>query len=284
MMKKRILIPTDFSRNAYNALKYAMGLYKSEFCEFIILHTHYHSGFSKENLLIPEPSEKAYKAIQENSEKEMEKIKVQIGLSQKNKNHDFHFKNEFGPFYEILKKTVEKEDIEIVIMGTRGETDDSSVLLGSNAVNAMEEIRNCPVLAIPANTLFKDPNEIVFPTSFKTHYKEKELETLIEISRLTNAPIRILHVQKGKKLTDAQEENKVLLERIFDAADYTHHKLYDIELQVAVRCFVQSRESEMIAFVNKKHNFFSSIFSNPMVKELGKHTTVPILAMHDLRN
>jgi hypothetical protein len=55
-------------------------------------------------------------------------------------------------------------------------------------------------------------------------------------------------------------------------------------LQEGVRCFVQSRESEMIAFVNKKHNFFGSIFSNPMVKELGMHTNVPLLAMHDLRN
>ncbi len=283
-MKKRILIPTDYSRNAYNAIKYAMELYKREFCEFIILHTYYHSGFAKDNLLIPEPSEKAHKAVQENSETSMEKLKVQMGLYEKNDNHDFQFRSEFGPFYEVLKKTIEKEDIKLVIMGTRGETDDSGVILGSNAVNAMEEIRNCPVLAIPANILFKDPNEIVFPTSFKTHYKEKELETLVEISRLTNAPIRILHIQKVKKLTEAQEENKALLERILNDADFTHHKLYDIDLQDGVRCFVQSRESEMIAIVNKKHNFFGSIFSNPMVKELGKHTTVPLLAMHDLRN
>ncbi len=283
-MKKRILIPTDFSRNAYNAIKYAMELYKREFCEFIILHTYYHSGFDKDNLLIPEPSDKHYKAIQENAEKGMEKLKVQMELFEKNDNHDFHFRNEFGQFYKVLKKTIEMEDIQLVIMGTRGETDDSSRILGSNAINAMEEIRNCPVLAIPANTPYKDPNEIVFPTSFKTHYKEKELQTLIEISRLTNAPIRILHIQNEKKITQAQEENKALLERIFEAAEFTHHKLYDIDMQDGVRSFVQSRESEMIAFVNKKHNFFSSIFSNPMVKELGKHTTVPILAMHDLRN
>ncbi|CAM3372787.1 universal stress protein [Aequorivita lipolytica] len=283
-MKKRILIPTDFSRNAYNAIKYAMELYKKEYCEFIILHTYYHSGCSKDNLLIPEPSEKTQKTVQENSEKRMEKLKLQMDIYDKNDNHEFHFRSEFGPFYDVLKKTIEKEDIKLVIMGTRGETDDSSVILGSNAVNVMEEIRNCPVLAIPANTMYKDPNEIVFPTSFKTHYKEKELQTLVEISRLTNAPIRILHIQKGKKLTDAQEENKALLERILNAADFTHHKLYDIDLQEGVRCFVQSRESEMIAFVNKKHNFFGSIFSNPMVKELGKHTTVPLLAMHDLRN
>lgn len=283
-MKKRILIPTDFSKNSWNALKYAMELYKREDCEFFILHTFYHSGYSKENLLIPEPTEKAHLAAKENAEKNMEKFKVQMGLFEENDKHTFQYLTEFGSFFDVLKKTVEKQDIELVIMGTQGETDNKTIILGSNAVNAMEKIRNCPVLAIPATVMYKDPNEIVFPTSFRTHYKEKELATLVEISRCTNALIRILHIQKGKTLTKAQLDNKALLERILEPATFTHHTLYDIDLRDGVRSFVQSRESEMIAIVNKKHNFFDSIFSNPMVKELGKHSNVPLLAMHDLRN
>ncbi|MBK5214343.1 MAG: universal stress protein [Flavobacteriaceae bacterium] len=283
-MKKRILIPTDFSKNAWNALKYAMELYKREDCEFFILHTFYHSGYSKDNLLIPEPTEKAHLAAKETAERNMEKLKVQMGLFEENDKHTFKYMTEFGSFFDVLKTTVEKQDTELVIMGTQGETDNKTIVLGSNAVNAMEKIRNCPVLAIPSNVVFKDPNEIVFPTSFRTHYKEKELSTLVEISRCTNAPIRILHVQKDKILTKTQLENKALLERILDPATFSHHTVYNVDLQDGVRCFVQSRESEMIAIVNKKHNFFGSIFSNPMVKELGKHMNVPLLAMHDIRN
>jgi nucleotide-binding universal stress UspA family protein len=283
-MKKRILIPTDFSRNAWNAIKYAMELYKREYVEFFILHTYYLSGYSKENLLSPEPTEEALKKVQEASEKDMEKLKVQMGFYEENDNHTFQYMSEFGSFFDVMKKTVEKQDIELVIMGTQGETDNKTVILGSNAVNAMEKIRNCPVLAIPSNVLFKDPNEIVFPTSFRTHYKEKELATMVEISRCTNSPIRILHIQKGKNLSKSQLENKALLEKILEPAAYTHHTLYNVDLRDGVSCFVQSRQSEMIAIVNKKHNFFGSVFSNPMVKELGKHTNVPLLAMHDLRN
>ncbi len=40
----------------------------------------------------------------------------------------------------------------------------------------------------------------------------------------------------------------------------------------------------MIAFINKKHNFFGSIFSNPMVKELGNNPNISVLTLHDLRN
>ena len=283
-MKKRILIPTDFSKTAYNATKYAIELYKREYCEFFILHSYYLPGYSKENLLSPEPSDKQLNEVKEHAEKEMEKLKVQVRFNDDNTYHTLHFLNEFGSFYEVLKKTVEKEDIELIIMGTRGKTDNKNIILGSNAVNAMEKIRNCPVMAIPGHVMYKDPNEIVFPTSFKTHYKEKELATLVEISRLTNAPIRILHVQKDNGLSKEQNDNKDLLERILDTTTFTQHTLYDVDLKDGVRCFAQSRDSEMIAFVNKKHNFFGSIFSNPMVKELGKHANVPLLAMHDLRN
>lgn len=283
-MKKRILIPTDFSRNAYNAIKYAMELYKREYCDFFILNTYYLSGYSKENLLSPQPTDKDFNDIKEKSEKNLARLKVQMGYYEENEMHNFNYLSEFGSFFDVMKKVVEREDIELVIMGTQGETDNKTVILGSNAVNAMEKIRNCPVLAIPSTVLFKEPNEIVFPTSFRTHYKQKELATLVEVSRLLSAPIRILHVQKDRALNKSQIENKKLLETILDPASFTHHRLYGVDLKDGVSCFVQSRESEMIAIVNKKHNFFGSVFSNPMVKELGKHTNVPLLAMHDLRN
>ncbi len=283
-MKKRILIPTDFSANAFNAIKYAMELFKRENCEFFILHTYYLSGYSKENLLSPEPSDEDRNKIELRSASNMEKLKLQMSFYDENPLHSFRYLTEFGTLYDIMNKTVQKEDIELVIMGTRGQTDNTSVILGSNAVNIMEKIRQCPVMAIPSDEIFKEPNEIVFPTSFRTHYKQKELDTMVEVARLTNSPIRILHIRKDKPLTDAQLKNKELLETILDAATFTHHTLFNIAINDGVRCFVQSRESDMIAFVNKKHNFFGSIFSNPMVKELGRHANVPLLAMHDLRS
>jgi len=283
-MKQRILIPTDFSKNAFNAIQYAMRLFETEKCEFFILHSHYLSGYSKDNLLIPEPSKAARKAEDEKAKVRMDKLKVQMEHYQSNKNHSFKYLSEFGSFYDVMKKTVEREDIQLVVMGTQGQSDKRTVIVGSNAVNIMEKIRACPVFAIPVNARFKEPNEIVFPTSFRTHYKLKELETLVKIAKLTNAPIRILHIQNTKSLTPAQKDNKTLLESILAPSDFTHHRLYDMDVNDGVRSFVQSRESEMIAFVNKKHNFFGSIFTNPMVRELGMYTKVPLLAMHESKN
>ena len=37
-MRKKILLPTDFSKNAWNAILYALELYKNETCEFYIVN------------------------------------------------------------------------------------------------------------------------------------------------------------------------------------------------------------------------------------------------------
>ncbi|TXD48663.1 universal stress protein [Polaribacter sp. IC073] len=283
-MKKKILLPTDFSKNAHNAINYAIALYKEEPCEFFILHSYYLPGYDKNNLLSLEPTNKKINEVKERAETNMEKLKTNVLATTDNSNHTFNFLNEFGSFIDVLKKKVQKEDIKLIIMGTRGETDDKNLIMGSNAVNTMEKIRNCPVLIIPGSFICKAPNEIVYPTNFKTHYKEIELATLIEIAQLTNATIRVLYIKKDRAFSKKQEENKALLDQILDSINSTHHELFNLNIQKGVRCFAQSRDSEMIAFINKEHHFFGSVFSHPMVKELGDNANVPILALHDLRN
>jgi hypothetical protein len=147
----------------------------------------------------------------------------------------------------------------------------------------MEKVRNCPVFMIPAGISYKEPNEIVFPTSFKTHFKRRALAHLYEVAKITNAPIRILHVSKAE-LSKEQQEKKALLEECFDGLNYSYHFLENAKVQTGLNIFTQSRKSGMIAFINKKHTFFGKLFSKPMAQELANNANVPVLALHDLRN
>ncbi|MBZ0327980.1 MAG: universal stress protein [Altibacter sp.] len=268
-MKKRILIPTDFSKNAWNAIAYAADLYKREAVDFYIVH-----AFGKSR------SSTADQQAEIGLQKTLKLLEIKTTYP----NHTyFTLALDMLPL-RAIKETVERKDIELVVMGTKGETDDKDVFYGSNTVDAMEKVRNCPVLAIPGDITYQDPNEIVFPTSYKTHYKRRELRYLFEISRITNAPIRILHVQSEKNLSPLKQSNKELLENCLDGTNYSFHWLENVSVQEGLFNFVSQRNSGMIAFINKKHQFFGSIFSNPLVKQLGMYATIPVLALHDLRN
>jgi hypothetical protein len=149
----------------------------------------------------------------------------------------------------------------------------------------MENITRCPVLAIPSKASFKQIKEIVFPTGYKTHYKRKEFQYLVDIAKNTGAAIRVLHVLNNNKILDEDQlNNQILLKDYFEGLEYSFHTLHNTDVESALNSFIQSRESDMVAFINKKHNFFSWILSKPMVKNLAYHSTIPVLALNDSRN
>ncbi|GAA4112419.1 universal stress protein [Aquimarina addita] len=283
-MKKKILVPTDFSKNAWNALTYATKLYKNESCDFYILHAFHATGYALESMMVPEPGEKFYEIAREASEKGLAKIMTQVSLLEENENHRFHTISSFSGLLEAIKNTIERVDIEMVIMGTKGTTNSSDVIYGTNTILVMEKSRNCPVMAIPEGVSYKEPKEIVFPTDYRMNIKRRELQYVIELARISNATVCILYMSKGDELDREQKENKKLLEEYFDGLEYSFHTLHDVDVKSGLSSFVESRGSDLITFINKKHSFFGSIFSRPMVKNLGYYSKVPVLALHDLRN
>ena len=284
-MKRKILLPTDFSKNAWHAIRYALELYKNEVCAFYILNAFNSKGYFIDSLMTPEPGEGKYEAAKLKSEKGLTKVLDMLMFSDDgNPKHSFNTISVFNNPLEAIKNVVEEKDIEIVIMGTRGETNSKSVMYGSNAINVMEKIRNCPVLVVPLKAEHVRPEEIVFPISYKTHFKRRELSYLIDIAKRCDASIRILHVLEEDELNKKQINNKKLLEEYFEELDYSFHVMSYMSVPVAINCFAESRESDMVAFINKKHVFFGSILSLPLVKDLGIHSKIPMLVMHDLRN
>ncbi|EDM45177.1 universal stress protein [unidentified eubacterium SCB49] len=283
-MKKKILLPTDFSKNAWSALRYASELYKKEEVEFYILTAFKVHESALENVKLPDPGERYFEEARVVIEKQLQKLQKHIEVLDIPNHHSFLTKAIYDTPVLAVKNFVENNDIDLVIVGSKGKADTIDKVLGSNTVEFMEKVRSCPVLVVPPETYFKEPNEIVFPTDFKLNYNRSQLIHLSEISRITDAPIRILHINKSDELTEDQINKKELLETIFDGINYTFHYLENTEVQTGLDIFIQSRESEMIAFINRKHTFFGSIFSRPLVKDLGYNAKVPILALHDSQN
>jgi len=211
-MIKKILVPTDFSRNSWDALLYAAELYKEVQCEFYILNVFDLSGYAMENIVVPSPNNEYAETVRQRSLDGLEKILSRIGVRSEVENHRYFTVSKQDNLIDAIKDIVELKDIDLVVMGTKGDSDAVNVAFGSNTVMVMEKERNCPVLAVPPGTTFEPPSEIVFPTSYRSHYKRRELNYLVEIARLTAAPVRVLHARKETELDPRQQNYKTLLE------------------------------------------------------------------------
>lgn len=279
-MKRRILLPTDFSENAQNAIDYAIDLYSKHICDFYILNTYYVEAFSMELAAVRD-----LEAFEKKSISGLSSIFEKLSNAENSKHHHYHMVSECGDLIDIMKDIIEKHDIDIVIMGTKGDTDSMLQIYGSQTVLAMERIRNCPVLAIPKQASFNGIKNIVFPTGYNTPLKRREFEYLIDIAKDTGTVIRVLHVlDKAKKLNKDQLKKQNLLKDYFEGLNVSFDLLHDTDILSAVNAYIIKQNTDMVAFINKRHNFFSWILSKPMVKNLTHHTSIPILALHDLKN
>ncbi|PWL37657.1 universal stress protein UspA [Flagellimonas aquimarina] len=282
-MNKRILLPTDYSKNALNAIRYALELYRDVQCDFYVLNVFQVSTYTLDNMMVPEPGEQFYDTAKRNSEEGMAKLMEMIKLGPDNPKHRFHTICTFNSLTEAVKSIIAKQDIDIIVMGTKGASSPKVKIFGTNTVALMEKIKDCPIIAVPEGYFYTVPKEIVFPTDYKSDYKRKELHYLIEIAKLHDSKINVVHIDKNKdgKLSHKEETNKQLLQDILDGTDYEIHFLPAVNIADGINIFIEGKDCDMITFLNRKHLFFGSILSNPLVKEIGYDPKIPILELND---
>ncbi|AEM71874.1 UspA domain-containing protein [Allomuricauda ruestringensis DSM 13258] len=282
-MNKRVLLPTDYSKNALNAIRYALELYSNVRCDFYILNAFHISGYTLDSMRVPEIGEPYYEAAKEESEEGMERLMQIIKLHPQNDKHQFHTITTFNSLSEAIKIVIDKKDIDIIVMGTKGITESKARIFGTNTVNVMEQIQECPIIAVPNDYMFQIPREVVFPTDYKTPFKRKEIGDLIEIAKLHDAKINVVHIDKDKdgKLSRKEEMNKELLQEILQGTDYEMHFLPADKISDGINKFIEENNCDMVAFLNRKHLFFGSVLSNPLVKKIGFDPQVPILELND---
>ncbi|MDU8885702.1 universal stress protein [Yeosuana sp. MJ-SS3] len=284
-MRRKILLPTDFSKNAWHAINYALELFKDDDCDFYLLNVFSIPNNIFEALLNMEPGSEFYEMAKSKSEKGLGNHLDMLMLDEhSNPRHQFKSIATFNNIIEGIKSIVDEKDIEMIVMGTKGETRSRKTIFGSTAIFVMEKVRNCPVIVVPEKSKCTMPKEIVFPTNYKTNFKRRELIYLTEIAKKCNANIAVLHISDNDYLDKQQKRNKEMLEEYLEDVSHSYHILSNYSVEPAVNLFIESRDSDMVAFINKKHRFFGSILTNAMVKGISFHSKVPILVMHDLIN
>ncbi|WP_340202307.1 universal stress protein [Ascidiimonas sp. W6] len=277
---KKIILPTDFSSNARNAIDYAIQLFKDEPCEFILLNTFGAEGYTTSNLMVLEAGNPAFDSALIKSQKRLKGLYDILNTSKVHEGHNFEMKAAYNFLTDAVKDLIAKNDIYMVIMGTKGATGAREVWFGSNAVSVMEHVVQCPVMAIPENAKPDTPKEIIFPNSFKHLYRKRQLQPLLEIARKFDSIIRIMHISEEDQLTADQQNHKEIFSEALEGIRYSFHTLTNMDPETAIRCFVESRDIDMIAMISKKHNFLRTLFKKPVLREVGYHTNVPMLVMH----
>lgn len=147
-MYKKILLPTDGSENAEMAAEHAFLLGSESGAEIIVLNVIETPRFRG---LISEDRDELVSRLKEEGQKSFDRIKDLLmkhkgeGKCKKDINLDFEFKE--GSPADVILKTIDEKNIDIVVMGTSGKRGLNRFLLGSVAENTMRSAK-VPVLVV----------------------------------------------------------------------------------------------------------------------------------------
>ena len=275
-MKKNILLPTDFSDNAWSAVVYALKLYEEELCTFYFLHSTKMKVSTMSNM-----SNKLLRVMAENAMNELSELKELAETSNANANHSFEIILSSNDLFHSMETIIEKNNIDMVVMGTKGATGAKEIVFGSNTVNSIKKIKNCPVLAVPDEFDFVIPEQIAFPTDFNRLYGA-ELQPLLDLADLYNSKIRLLHINKEDSISEAQDYNLDQLKVALENYEYSFHWMPDYSKKdEAIKDFIDELNINILVMINYKHSFIESLVKEPVIKKLGFQPTIPFLVIPD---
>lgn len=270
-----ILLPTDFSDNAWNTIVYALKLYKDQPCHFFFLHA---TKIRLKNSAIS--SSKLSDVIKEAAAKEMQSLKVLVEASTTCKHHKFMSIISSSDIKDAIEVAVIKHNIDIVVLGTKGATGAKKLFFGSNTVAIIKRMRLCPILVVPDDYDFVVPKQIAFPTDFIRQYNHVQLQPIIALAALYNSKIRIVHINKEKELSHLQEANLELLKGCLKPTEFSFHWMPDyIKLTEEINVFIEELKIDMLVMLNYKHSFIQDIVNEPVVENIGFNPKIPFLVV-----
>ncbi len=278
---KNILIPTDFSENSHNAIRYALDYFANVSVNFYLLHVS-----QKEPINLKEEGESFFEnateipIIQNPSALLKEEIK-NCQLLSKNVRHHFFTLSENLNLVEAIRKQVSSKKIDYILMGTKGASKVNRNEIGSNACDVITKVK-CPILVIPEHARFTEIKNIVFVTDYNSLYRNKIISRLSETLKLHQSPLRVLHVKsQNTGLTAAQTDNKGFLQYFFRETKHSFHFIENKDLEMGIQDFVTTWDICMISIVAKNLNFIQRLLLRPTQKAVSYRTDVPFLVLHE---
>ena len=282
-MKNKILLPTDFSDNSWNAIKYALQLFRKQECTFYILNVYTPLLYNLEYLASGQTIYDLDQTSKKQSEIQLTDLKKRILKEFKNPLHQIETISSFNELIPGIRSVVESEEINFIVMGTKGATGAKEILFGSNTIHSLKNA-TCPLLAIPENFEFKKVENVLFPTDYHLMYDTSQINTILEIVHIDKAELNVLHVSSGYELTESQKFHKAILESLLNKVNSKYHDVPDSDLEEAINEFQVAHKTDMLVMINNKHSFFENVLFRSTIKQIGFHLTIPFLVIPTKKN
>jgi nucleotide-binding universal stress UspA family protein len=271
---KKILVPTDFSPEAENALKVAVQLARRFGGEIFLLHmlelplvnTNTVTGGSTnelpEALFFMKLAKKRFKELM--SQDYLKGIKV-------------HETVEFHQAFEGIMEISQKHSCDIIIMGSHGATGLKEIFIGSNAEKVVRN-STIPVMIIKNDRPDFEVNNLVFATDCNLENKHT-LSKVKKFAEKIDAILHLVYINTANNFMIEEEAQKYLEDFVKgeDLKNYTLNIYNDATVEEGILNFATSINAELIGISTHGRKGLNHFFNGSISEDLVNHANMPII-------
>jgi nucleotide-binding universal stress UspA family protein len=269
---KKIIVPTDFSDGAFNALLHALHLAKIMGSSITIVHAY--SMPPTGSAVMVDITD----VLKKNADEELEKLKTRVDSLQMSSGITIQYIAKHGTVVDVVNRLSKSQDADFVVMGTQGASGITEKWLGSNTSAAARNV-DIPLIAIPAELPYKSFEKILFATDMKVMENPVPMEFVAKLSERTLAKVKFMHIRKpGEEEDDAAvEKYKAQVRAIFDKSDPDFAFLFESDIEEGIADAIAYEQPDLAVVVRHEYGFFEGLFHSSVSQHVINTSAIPIL-------
>ncbi len=274
---KKILFPTDFSKNAIHAAQYAGMLAKRLEAEVVLLHGYPIPLPTRSVLEVNYDTEVSILQSEKDAKRNMANFAAQF-IENTGLNPDKVIQIvEYGTVSDIIIDTAKSMNADMIVIGTKGATNAIDRWLGTNAQSVMNAAE-CPVWIVPLNAEIMLPESIMYAADFE----ENEITAtnkVLEIAKPLGATCEIVHIQSYFDVKAEQNTQKMVnvLEGEFENEDVSINNINYLGVVDGLEAYIETNKPDVLALGVYDKSFFTKIFDSSISHHFVQQAKLPLL-------
>lgn len=279
----KILVPTDFSPTADNALRYAMWLASQLDADIHILHI----VFPVVEAIDAPGAMAAFVSEQIKTAKTMLQLQVDRVTTQVNIAHEYTILPNIdsdirtGSVISQITDCVEEASVDLIVMGTQGEHSLLERILGSTS-SAIVRRANCPVLVVPSQVQEEKLDVITYASDLSGTEPFQIWETRNILAPL-NPALKMFHVCTPDE--DPNSRKLQELKQFFTESEFIHPisfctaKAEKSQIAAAINQYVKQQGTDLLIMFRPDRSLLEHLLHHSVTRDIVLSTEVPVLVI-----
>ncbi|AOW09147.1 universal stress protein [Flavobacterium gilvum] len=269
---KKILIPTDFSKYADEAIEVGAQIAKKNGSEIILIHMLELPGQMNdaitgatsipEVMLFKRKAEETLKSIKNRPYLNGIKITEVVRLD---------------GAYQGINNYIKHNHMDLIIMGSHGSAGINEIIIGSNTEKVVRQSET-PVLVIKNKVNEFNVQNIVFASDFSKDIK-KPFQKVLDFNKLFESKLKLVMICTPNSFKSTTAARKIVSDFVsdFDMPEYTFEIHNESNIEKGILNYADEKNADLIALCTHGRTGLSHFFTGSISEDLVNHATKPVL-------